>query len=74
MLLEALVESGCDGVVLPRNEKVVGSIPTGGSTSGQSAGPDGLSGRKAFLTRDAATPDGATVALELGERLSGRHA
>jgi hypothetical protein len=31
-LLEALVESGCDGVGLPRNEKVVGSIPTGGST------------------------------------------
>jgi hypothetical protein len=27
LLLKALVESGCDGVVLPRNEKVVGSIP-----------------------------------------------
>ena len=27
-----LVEARCDGVVPPRNEKVVGSIPTGGST------------------------------------------
>ena len=31
VLLEALVESRCDAVVLLRNEKVVGSIPTGGS-------------------------------------------
>jgi hypothetical protein len=31
VLLKALVESGCDGVVLPRIEKVVGSIPIDGS-------------------------------------------
>jgi hypothetical protein len=27
VLLKALVESRCEGVVLPRNEKVIGSIP-----------------------------------------------
>ena len=31
-LLEALVESRCDAVVLPRNEKVVGPTSTGGPT------------------------------------------
>jgi hypothetical protein len=34
VLLKALVESRWDAVVPPRNEKVVGSIPTGGPTHG----------------------------------------
>jgi hypothetical protein len=32
VLLKALVEGVCNAESLPRNEKVVGSIPTGGST------------------------------------------
>jgi hypothetical protein len=32
VLPKSLVESRCDDEVPPRNEKVVGSIPTGGST------------------------------------------
>ena len=42
VLPEALVESRCETVVPPRNEKVVGSIPTGGSTQTPRSGPTSL--------------------------------
>ena len=45
MSIRPLVESRCDAVVAPRNEKVVGSIPTGGSTS-PDCGPDSTRGAR----------------------------
>jgi hypothetical protein len=45
VLPKPVVESRCDGVVPPRNDKVVGSIPTGGSGS-PDCGPDSTRGAR----------------------------
>ena len=65
---KTLVESGCDGVGPTRNEKVVGSIPTGGSTSpdcGPGLNPRGETAWGGAKRLPRATLEGGKLAADL---------